>query len=383
MALPSSSKSAGVGRLKQAARLWSNKLSNWLLSVGFTQGKADHCLYLYKPKPKGIIIMMAIVVVDDLLIAHGKEHQGVYDAFLKAFQAFTEVRIESSSNYCGLEIVRYRSKRQIVIRQTHAIREMLREHRFEKCKLEDTPLQKGVVLSAADCPATGSEEQKEMSHRPYREIVGKNLFFMKMTRPDIAFHTDMLARFGNNPGRVHWNNLRWLQRHLNQTSDLGLILGANGTTSLRGIVDATWASNPDDRHSTSGYGFELFGSLFCWWSRTQHLLARSSFEAELIAIYAMTAELSWIRNLLADFDIQVGTIPVAVDNQTTIKQLKEHVITQRTRHIAVRFYSTTEYLQGKIIELVYVPSSDNPADMLTKSLDAATQTKHRQRYMTG
>ena len=53
---------------------------------------------------------------------------------------------------------------------------------------------------------------------------------------------------------------------------------------LRVYCDASWADLPDDRHSTSGCCIMFFGSCVFWVNRNQHLLARSSFEAELIAL---------------------------------------------------------------------------------------------------
>mmetsp|Transcript_25810 Transcript_25810/g.103101 ORF Transcript_25810/g.103101 Transcript_25810/m.103101 type:complete len:267 (-) Transcript_25810:139-939(-) len=249
-------------------------------------------------------------------------------------------------------------------------------------RTETTPLPKGLVLSIADCPKAGSDEQKAMQLLPYREIVGSCLYFSIITRPDFAFEIGMLARFSSNPARVHWTALMHLLRYLNGTADIGLVLGRNGGHGLVGIVDATWASDPDDRHSTSGYGFAFCGSLFAWWSRTQHILARSSFEAELVAIYAATAELAWVRHLLADFGVEAGTVLFGCDNQTTIDQLNEHSITRRTRHIDIRFYSTSECILNKLIELTYIPSAENPADMLTKSLAAELLVRHRRKYMT-
>ena len=140
--------------------------------------------------------------------------------------------------------------------------------------------------------------------------------------------------------------------------------------------------NPDDRHSTSGYCVMIKGSLIDWWSRNTYVLTLSSFAAELVALYGATAELAWIRNLLLDFGAEPGTIPVHVDNGTTIEQVNEHVITKRTRHIAIKFYSTTEYVHGKIIELVKVASDDNVADVFTKNLAARLFQNHRVRFLT-
>ena len=78
-------------------------------------------------------------------------------------------------------------------------------------------------------------------------------------------------------------------------------------------------ADPDDRHSTSGYCVMIKGSLIAWWSRNSHLLTRSSFEAELVALYGATAELAWIRNFLLNIGVEPGTIPAYVDNEAIIQ----------------------------------------------------------------
>lgn len=61
------------------------------------------------------------------------------------------------------------------------------------------------------------EEIEEMRMQPYREIVGAPVWHAFGTRPDIAFASSSLARFGHNPGRVHWEAAKWVLRYLKGT----------------------------------------------------------------------------------------------------------------------------------------------------------------------
>ena len=56
-----------------------------------------------------------------------------------------------------------------------------------------------------------------MATRPYRELVGALAWFALGTRPDIAFATSSLDRFGRNPGRVHWEAAKRVLRYLRGT----------------------------------------------------------------------------------------------------------------------------------------------------------------------
>ena len=56
-----------------------------------------------------------------------------------------------------------------------------------------------------------------MTTRPYRELVGALDWLTLGTRPDIAFAMSSLARFGHNPGRVHWEAAKNVLRYLKGT----------------------------------------------------------------------------------------------------------------------------------------------------------------------
>ena len=366
--------------LCQAPRQWNKHLHKFLISQGLQQGQADKCLYFaYGSSPQ--IRMMVLVVVDDLLVAYAPQQQQVYQHFLAAFKAFTDVKeLGDAHVFAGITITRDYTMHQMKLSQTKYTSDLVETYRYGSADGVDTPAVKGLQLSVADCPTTDSEKAA-MAKYPYREILGKLLYLSVMTRPDISFVVNMLARFANNPSRHAWSAMKHLLRYLRNTVSLGLILGRDlQQSTLRMYADASWAANLDNRHSTSGYGAMIYGSLIAWWSRNQYLLARSSFEAELIAIFGATSEGTWIVRLLKDFCL-VTIIDLFGDNLTTLQQLKEHRITKRTRHIAIRFYSTVEYVQGGLLRLHHVSTHHNWSDMLTKAQDRETFIRHRNLFL--
>ena len=67
-----------------------------------------------------------------------------------------------------------------------------------------------------------------------------------------------------------------------------------------GYSDADWASDMNDRKSTSGYLFMMSGAAVSWKSRKQTCVALSTAEAEYIALASATQEATWMRQLLED-----------------------------------------------------------------------------------
>ena len=76
-------------------------------------------------------------------------------------------------------------------------------------------------------------------------------------------------------------------RYLRDTSDYGLCYqgrpGLNRVLDIHGFVDADWAGDLDQRRSTSGYMFNLFGGAVSWMSKKQSVVALSTIEAEYMA----------------------------------------------------------------------------------------------------
>jgi hypothetical protein len=77
----------------------------------------------------------------------------------------------------------------------------------------------------------------------------------------------------------------------------------------------------------------------------------------------------WLKELLANFQIIVQLpIPVFMDSQSCIKMVTNEKFSNRTKHIAVRFQFAKDHVHKNDIELKYVSTEDNIADMLTKPL---------------
>jgi hypothetical protein len=174
---------------------------------------------------------------------------------------------------------------------------------------------------------------------------------------------------------VHYSHLLRVLRYLRGTRSRCLLYASYSPLQLHAYSDATWASDPVDRCSTTGYCILLGSSPIAWKSKKQAAISRSSAEAELRALATTTAEIIWLRWLLADLGVSCDTsTPLLCDNLSAIQIAHDPVKHELTKHIGVDASFTRSHCQQKTIDLQYVPSEYQLTDFFTK---AQTRAQHQ------
>uniref|UniRef100_A0A2N9GEX0 Integrase catalytic domain-containing protein n=1 Tax=Fagus sylvatica TaxID=28930 RepID=A0A2N9GEX0_FAGSY len=227
------------------------------------------------------------------------------------------------------------------------------------------------LLSGSQCPKN-EEEIENMSKVPYASAVGCLMYAMVCTRPDLAHAVSTVSRYMANPGREHWNAVKWISRYLKGTAEHGILFSRQpGTNSVVGYVDADYAGEVDDRRSTTGYVFTLSGGPICWKSTLQSIVAMSTTEAEYMAVAEAAKEALWLKGLVKEFGLNQGGVQMHCDSQSAIYLAKNQVYHARTKHIDVRFHKIRELIVTGDIVLEKVHTSKNAADMLIKPVTTA------------
>ena len=85
---------------------------------------------------------------------------------------------------------------------------------------------------------------------PYRQLTGRLLYLSCTARPDIAAAVGVLIRFNSNPRTEHWTAAKGVLRYLKGTINYHLRLQCTDL-NLTGFADANWASDIDNRRSTT------------------------------------------------------------------------------------------------------------------------------------
>ena len=140
-------------------------------------------------------------------------------------------------------------------------------------------------------------------------------------------------------------------------------------SGLIGYSDADWAENKDDRHSTTGYVFLLADAAVSWVSRQQKTVALSSTEAEYMALCETARQCAWMRTFLSELDLpQQSPTILCCDNHGAIFFTKNPKVERRTKHIDIRHHYVREFVEEGHADLCAVPTEEQVADILTKSL---------------
>ena len=108
------------------------------------------------------------------------------------------------------------------------------------------------------CKLTKSGSDPLTDPYTYRSVVDA-LQYVTITRPEISFPVNKVCQFMKEPLEDHWVAFKRILRHPKGTLTWGLHLKpASASFSINAFCDADWASDPDDRRSTSG-GCVYFG----------------------------------------------------------------------------------------------------------------------------
>ncbi|GJT51905.1 hypothetical protein Tco_0978062 [Tanacetum coccineum] len=131
---------------------------------------------------------------------------------------------------------------------------------------------------------------------------------------------------------------------------------------------ADYAGCKDTFKSTSGGAQFLGEKLVSWSSKKQDCTALSTAEAEYVSLSACCAQVIWMRTQLTDYGFHFNKIPIYCDSKSAIAISCNPVQHSRTKHIAVRYHFIKEHVEKGTIELYFVKTDYQLADLFTKAL---------------
>ncbi|GJS62830.1 integrase, catalytic region, zinc finger, CCHC-type containing protein [Tanacetum coccineum] len=220
----------------------------------------------------------------------------------------------------------------IFINQSKYILDILKRFGMENCDTVPTPM---VEQAKLKLDLVG----KPVDHTDYRSMIG-SLMYLTSSRPDIMFATCL-----------------WYPK------DYGFDLTA--------YSDADHAGCHLDRKSTSGSVQFLGDKLVCWSSKKQNCVSISTAESEYVAVSGCCAQVLWMRTQLTDYGFFFDKVPIYCDSKSAIAISCNPVQHTRTKHIDVRYHFIKDHVEKGTIELYFVGTEFQLADLFTKSLPEA------------
>ncbi|XP_058810110.1 uncharacterized protein LOC131675217 [Phymastichus coffea] len=216
------------------------------------------------------------------------------------------------------------------------------------------------------------------------------MYLANITRPDIAFAVNLLARKQSNATIENWIDVKRIMRYLRGSSDLGLTY-RGVTENLEIFTDASFRDNADSS-STSGMVARLFGDSIMWRSHKQTVINLSTCHAEYYAMSEACQEMISLDKALRDIlGIIMYPIIIRCDNKFSISctqkegnhklknfddSIDEIIINLENREktgIKNKLskvhgdYIKQCVTEGKV-KLIWIPSKENLADIFTKLL---------------
>lgn len=227
---------------KHAPWAWYAKQYQALLQFGFLASKCDHSRFVYQHNS---ITLYALVYVDVILVTRTSSKL-VHALISKLHLQFALKKLGKPKYFLGLE-VHEKSGGAIILTQRKYIWDLLTKVNMIEAKGVNTPM-------FSQCKLNKHGSDVMIDPHLYMSIVGA-LQYMTWTRPYITFSINKSCQFIINPLDSHWSVVKHILRYLSGTSQHGLLLQPADSaphTSIRAYSDSDWASDADDRRSTSG-----------------------------------------------------------------------------------------------------------------------------------
>nr|GFC55641.1 hypothetical protein [Tanacetum cinerariifolium] len=199
--------------------------------------------------------------------------------------------------------------RGIFINQSKYALESLKKYCFESGDPVDTPMMEKSKLDE-------DKEGKAVDPSHYRGMIG-TLLYLTASRPDLQFAICMCARYQARPTEKHVHVVKRIFRYLCGTVNRGLWYPKDSSVALTAFTDADHAGCQDTRRN--------YGLVF-------------------------------------------NKIPMYCDNKSAIALCCNIVQHSRSKHIDIRYHFIKEQVENGVIELYFVNTEYQLADLFTKAL---------------
>lgn len=357
----------------EAAKAWYDDISSYLKSLNFEMNSIDQCVF--NCNINGVQITVGIYV-DDLIISCVDEKviKMFKDALLHKYH---EINYEDNEKlpYLGMILDNTRGE-YIEVSMPSFVKQIIDELKLTSTDTSRTPCGSKLFEVNEDDYKLDDDEREN-----FHTMVAKLLYLSKHARPDILLATTFLCTRVQTPGKDDLKKLVRVVRYLNGTKDMGLRIHSTDKLDLCVYCDASFAVHPNMR-SHSGAIITVGDTPVFFKSNKQKLNTKSSTEAELVAVSDVLPQAIHTARFLEE-QVRHQVIPLLYqDNKSTIAMINNgRPIAESTRHIDIRYFFISDYVEQGLIDVEFLGTKDMIADYYTKPLQGDNFIRHRDHIM--
>jgi hypothetical protein len=213
------------------------------------------------------------------------------------------------------------------------------------------------------------------------------LYLVKYSRPDIANGVRELSKVMDGATMDHYNGLLRMIKFVVSTKNKCLVMDGNkigdmSTWTIEAYSDSDYAGDRDLRLSVSGFIIYVCGNPISWRSKAQRNVTLSSSEAEYVAVSEVCMEVMFVKQILEFLQVKLKLpINILVDNVGAMFLTENQSVSQRTCHIDVRYHFIRNYVEDGIVQVNFVRSEHNDADVFTKNLGSDAFKRHVSKFI--
>lgn len=357
---------------KQAAFVWNTRLNEILESFGLIRIQADPCWYIYKINNE--ITFMLIVHVDDEI------YGGTDTKFIDEFELYIQSQVKKFKvinelkKYLNIQFDFDHENNSIYIHQSsyaQNVIDSMKNTNFDiskKKRISKTPMNPGILLNDT---SNKNNTDNCFNKNILLPIIGKLRFLADNTRPDILTSLGILSQGSEYITDHHINSahqlLSYISGSLTEKIKLG---GTDKNVILFAFSDASFVTTGDCKSRFGNVWFNTLDSgSFYSISQKDTSASHHSFATELKALDLCVRTTLYLRDLHDELGfIQQHPTIIYIDNHSVFEICDSLKMPNKTKHLHKIICYIREQINARKIQLKFIPSEFNIADILTKPL---------------
>ena len=349
--------------LAVSGKVWYYTFVKLVKKIDLVPSKRNPCLFLLEKENKYLYLLL---YVDEFLFGSADYDLCIFVRdFLKK-----ELNIKATGHFesfVGFEIER--KENTLFLHQEKLILKALDE--YEITTTESLPLPVNFKWTE------GSKELVEK--KKLQALFGTLNYISCVSRPDIAFSVNMIARRLEVPTLEVFRAGKRILKYLASTLDYGLRMDTKERRDLevKVFTDATFADCTEDKFkSTGGYLIFVNDVLVSWKSKKLKWVCASVAHSEYLSMYEGSKQALSIAFLIEEvFKICPFPILLRTDNKAVVDTISKMIPNEMIKSMKTKYFAPMQWIEEDLITAEHISTNENPADGMTKVSKAFTTFK--------